>query len=56
MQRRGFKNSTKPLLAHSTRACQYMKYIYCVPYGTLRALGGTPTPRSHKLPYFQCSK
>jgi hypothetical protein len=27
MQRRRFKNSTKPSLAHSTRACQYMKYI-----------------------------
>ena len=35
MQRRRFKNSTKQLLAHSTRACQYMKYIYCVSYEAL---------------------
>jgi len=43
MQRRRLK-TTKPLLAHSTRACQYIKYICCVPYEALRAPGGTLTP------------
>ena len=56
MQRKRLKNSTKPLLAHSTRACQYIKYIRCVPYEALRTPGGTPISRSHKLPYFHCSK